>query len=256
MGKTVDTLLVAANTDEKVKQFGISWGKQVLQCGGSCTRFVNTFDELVATLHEYDTIKHLVISTHMSITGGICLKLTDPKTGKLIFDCLRLSKIIPMFQNTFPQVTEQVDMEGCVAAAGAEELWDFGVHLQARKVTAYNHWHVIETASLTNTKGKSAADVEKTIKDKYDDYLLPGTDFGEIIKGSKASQVVIVEWFRDEPDEKGLESREHGQREKIFKHRKDAVPKLITDRQQAADYGPAFAHDPVHIFELVTLQLK
>jgi hypothetical protein len=255
MGKTVDTLLVTIDYDELVKQFGISWAKQVLGCG-KCIRYITTFDDLVSTLQEYDQVGHLVIATHAS-SGSLELRIKNPKKGERSFAVKKLSEIIPMFNNKAPQVTTQLDIEGCVVATSPEELWDFAKFFQAPKATAYNYWKVLETLTLTIPRGSTVADVQAKLNDPYDDYLLQNTPLDEYVRsGKKEIQGVLVEWFRREFDDTKLEKVDSIQRRKSFKHRKDATDHLpvVTTRQQALDLGIEMATNPVYDFERITVQ--
>lgn len=195
--KKAATIMISDGTEsDNFKKFMGLFASHTVKIQSSSLLFVNSWEELVKKLQEYEHIEKLVLFTH-GIPGGIGI-------GHEFED---LGVVANRFKGQPTPKIKEIDFEGCNIGDFSEEsnvdgLVNFVDTFGTTKFSAWNKFHVDAPSDLIIPNGTTVQQIEGTLA-KYKDYLIPGTPTPAEFLSKGGTQYFGLEWFRtdfnDEP---------------------------------------------------------
>lgn len=272
---SISMLYVQGVTEEKLTRLvDQSFQYNQKSLGADARRvFVSSFDEFVEAVRGFSSIGRLVIMMH-STTNAIEVG-NEWQTLDVALDGLAAA-------GDLPEVTDVIELEGCVIGQVPSFLIAFARLFRAPRLTAFTYWHYVGQVDLYAQPGidpnDQAAYDEYVSKLtgmvwEYAVYLPPGAPSASTIAADTAPLTVgpkgqtyhlMIEWFeenivfghdappltvRDSMDTPSPDSREHD-----YRTRDSASPAKIGTDQEAKAFEAAYADFPIKSFYLVEIQ--
>jgi hypothetical protein len=160
--------------------------------GGAALEGFTGFNDFVARLQAYQTIRELVMFIHGQAGQLI---VTVKKGNTLEIENKDLKQIADMFQGVAPQVTYHVNFESCVVADNPSQMILFKNLFQTPRITGWNYFHIISRWTLPLI-GNVSADQIRGVLQYPDDYLMPGMPHPTTYAGQSGTFEFLYEWFR------------------------------------------------------------
>jgi hypothetical protein len=167
--------------------------------GEADIKLVASWDGMANALAGYATISELTILGHAS-PGGFLFKDDDGN-----FTETTLEGVDAWYKAHGSVSKPRIDairLQSCNIGLDPESLVGFAQLFQASTITAWNHFYVFSSSTITVRGKASLDDILSALRDKIG-YLAP--DFRpEALVGRSGTHRVLVEWYRVDQDEAPL----------------------------------------------------
>jgi hypothetical protein len=209
-GKTA-RILFLYEPGGKTARWDKEYAKRVLKITDKeSIRSVSSWKELSKVISEYSTIDRLVLSFHGGpgalIIGSDYWELNSPAIKELFTRKGNPRKVPRGKKKTRVKparpVTkvQAIDIEGCNVAQKPHYMVEFAKMFSAKTVAGWTYFRVIQSISLTVTKGQDTSTIEKLLR-PYQKYLLPGNPTSAEMVGAARNKDRAFEllclWFQE-----------------------------------------------------------
>jgi hypothetical protein len=222
---TAETLFVAdaTNTDDQTI-LDITNNNSLINLlfKGAKVEKINSWEELYSLLIKYSKIDRLVLYFH-GTPGSLIIAHVNKSLDKAAQE---------LKGKNLPEITRQLDLEGCEVAQDAGKIIPFARLFKAPRATAWNLFDVIKPLKLTIIPNETVQDLENNVKYKsYKYYFVKGTPSSTDLVKRPGEYTIIAEWFRRDPDREQEPPSDPSQDRSNFVRRSDAKEKVITPEQ-------------------------
>ncbi|MFO1155695.1 MAG: hypothetical protein U1E43_02465 [Rhodospirillales bacterium] len=208
---------------------------------------VSSWEQLKQSLKSLRGVDHLIMYFH-STSGGLSIERHVKEFGTL-----------PEFLGEMPQIDE-ISMEGCNAGDDPKALAALGRVFRAKKIHAFNYFHVTQVVAVQISKNDRVGISERRgVKELLPFFArsqgsaadLQGID--KVLQGTPGTYKLLAEWFREVRDRTPPPPVKLGDLPpKGYKKRSDASERVLQD----APGLPGEDESPVQIFERITIELS